>query len=670
MATRTSVFGHRTRGPCRQPLDYGLQLARANAQCGVGRLVPHIRDPATMWSALLGRARAAWSTFTAKTAPPSQPLAAFEPIEQLILCNPHLDGTLSDILYGCLPSENVSGMALTATLGLGAHLYQVRCPSSVLPPLSAQSAHLVECVPHHASNRDVQNPLDISNSDYTFSDASVFTANLRPPPFAYAGFSPSACDQLDSITVEEALRAALAFPSLPNLFLNPTSPIRSTQSPSLSVPRDLAQQDRSSPLSAISVAATEDGVGSRYPSRGAVELPCPGNAGREDEFEPHTITDGVERFKILGRIGSGGFGRVMAAILQYDNKNIHADTAIKVIHKDRVYQRSNGRELILQEARVLQRITCSGKRLLTKMLSSWDDNRNVYFAMPIYNGDLCTIMETRQLSRCPSSFKLLAAELVLALCNLHELGIMHRDLKPANILIDADGHIALADFGLAYTCPPGTELSKVKLTESSGGTEVYEAPELVVRLSDRDVPYDCLVDVWALGVILYEIVMGCRAPYFESATREEMQERILEAKFDFDAVEAIDFCLGDLIRRMLRAYSIVRITPEEIKRHPYFNDIDFALLEKGEYPGPIASPPRITYRPRTSINFETYHAGRDSGWSYCSRNFKDGQVVIGRNVREQRALDAKYPDAFTFSCPSTWLLEAFTGTSLDHSPRQ
>ena len=119
-----------------------------------------------------------------------------------------------------------------------------------------------------------------------------------------------------------------------------------------------------------------------------------------------------------------------------------------------------------------------------------------------------------------------AAQIASAVAHAHERGIVHRDLKSSNIVVSAGGRAKLLDFGLAIH-DAGGDASEAETTWprevlSGAGTMAYMAPELL-----RGRPADRRSDVWALGVVMYEMLAGRRP--FRGATRYELASRILGA---------------------------------------------------------------------------------------------------------------------------------------------
>lgn len=91
------------------------------------------------------------------------------------------------------------------------------------------------------------------------------------------------------------------------------------------------------------------------------------------------------------------------------------------------------------------------------------------------------------------------AEIILAVEEIHRNGIIHRDIKLDNVLLDSNGHAKLTDFGLAKEGIFETNLTNTHL----GGGLSYQIPEVI-----KELPYDNSVDIYLLGLLLYEMVVG------------------------------------------------------------------------------------------------------------------------------------------------------------------
>lgn len=117
--------------------------------------------------------------------------------------------------------------------------------------------------------------------------------------------------------------------------------------------------------------------------------------------------------------------------------------------------------------------------------------------------------------------KLYTAELVSAVSYLHSLGFVHRDLKPENVLLDADGHVKVTDFGLAKGNMSDAEQHR---TNSFIGTMEYMAPEVI-----QGKGHGKAVDWWSTGILLYEML--CGVPPFRAKSRAALQKLITSGKF-------------------------------------------------------------------------------------------------------------------------------------------
>ncbi|XP_076063020.1 uncharacterized protein LOC143038041 isoform X2 [Oratosquilla oratoria] len=144
-------------------------------------------------------------------------------------------------------------------------------------------------------------------------------------------------------------------------------------------------------------------------------------------------------------------------------------------------------------------------------------------------------------------------QLVSALQYCHSCNVIHRDLKPENILISSDGQLKIADFGWSVHSPDARRTTMC-------GTVDYLAPEIV-----QGKTYDEKVDIWSIGVLLYEFLVG--KPSFESQTQKETFRRIAKVDLRFPA----HFPEGakELVCQLLQHNPKDRLTGEEIKTHPW-----------------------------------------------------------------------------------------------------
>ena len=141
-----------------------------------------------------------------------------------------------------------------------------------------------------------------------------------------------------------------------------------------------------------------------------------------------------------------------------------------------------------------------------------------------------------------------------ALEYLHQRRIIHRDIKPENILIGPNNQVKLTDFGWSIINPYGTR------RKTLCGTIDYLSPELITSKE-----YDQTVDIWALGVLMYELLVG--SPPFEESTKEMTYKRIMKVDIDFPTTMSLD--AQNLIRRILATEPRNRLSLRDIKRHPW-----------------------------------------------------------------------------------------------------
>ena len=131
------------------------------------------------------------------------------------------------------------------------------------------------------------------------------------------------------------------------------------------------------------------------------------------------------------------------------------------------------------------------------MLDSFETDTDIVLVTEFAQGELFEILEDDQCLP-EEEVQKIARQLVRALHYLHHNRIIHRDMKPQNILVGAGGTVKLCDFGFARHMS-----AKTMVLTSIKGTPLYMAPELV-----QEKPYKETVDLWSLGVILFELYKG------------------------------------------------------------------------------------------------------------------------------------------------------------------
>ncbi|KAE9544201.1 hypothetical protein AGLY_001380 [Aphis glycines] len=297
----------------------------------------------------------------------------------------------------------------------------------------------------------------------------------------------------------------------------------------------------------------------------------------------------VDDFNFLKVLGKGSFGKVLLAEL----KGTDYYYAVKCLKKDVVLE-DDDVECTLIERKVLALGT--NHPYLCHLFCTFQTESHLFFVMEYLNGGdlMFHIQQSGRFDEGRSRFY--ASEIVSGLKFLHKKGIVYRDLKLDNILLDFNGHVRIADFGMCKL-----QIYLDKTADTFCGTPDYMAPEII-----KGQKYNQSVDWWSFGILLYEMLVG-KSPFsgcdedalFWSICNEQPQyprylsvdsKSVLVALLDKDASKR----LGSLEANH---------SAEDVIRHPFFSSMDWSKLERRELEPPYL--PRV-YHPLDTHYFDKH----------------------------------------------------------------
>ncbi|XP_046383813.1 putative protein kinase C delta type homolog [Ischnura elegans] len=288
---------------------------------------------------------------------------------------------------------------------------------------------------------------------------------------------------------------------------------------------------------------------------------------------PHFRKYNVSDFRFLKVLGKGTFGKVLLAELR------RKYYAVKVLQKDVVLE-DDDVECTLVERKVL----ALGTRhpLLCHLFCTFQTKSHLFFVMEYLNGGdlMFHIQQSGRFSQERSRFY--AAEVVSGLRFLHRKGIIYRDLKLDNVLLDHEGHVRIADFGM---CKLRIYLDRS--TDTFCGTPDYMAPEII-----KGQLYNQSVDWWSFGVLLYEMLTG-QSP-FSGPDEDELSAAICHQQPLFPRYLTRE--AKDILSLLLEKDPGIRLGSAgcpagDVVDQPFFQPIDWVRLERKEL-----EPP---FKPRT-----------------------------------------------------------------------
>uniref|UniRef100_A0AAY4E024 protein kinase C n=1 Tax=Denticeps clupeoides TaxID=299321 RepID=A0AAY4E024_9TELE len=285
-------------------------------------------------------------------------------------------------------------------------------------------------------------------------------------------------------------------------------------------------------------------------------------------FPPIRNTRGIqiEDFNCISVLGRGHFGKVLLA----EYKNTGKLYAIKALKKGDVVTRDEVDSLMC-EKRIFETVNGSRHPFLVNLHGCFQTCDHVCFVMEYSSGgDLMTHIHTNIFTERQARFY--AACVLLGLEFLHQNKIVYRDLKLDNLLMDEDGFVKIADFGL---CKEG--MGHGDRTSTFCGTPEFLAPEVLTESN-----YTRAVDWWGLGVLIYEMLVG-ESP-FPGDDEEEVFDSIVndDVRYPrFLSPESVSIIQKLLQKNPEKRLGAGEQDANEVKRHRFFQGVDWeSLLSK------------------------------------------------------------------------------------------
>lgn len=285
-------------------------------------------------------------------------------------------------------------------------------------------------------------------------------------------------------------------------------------------------------------------------------------------------------------LGVGGFGRV--ELVQHRH-NLKLTFALKYLKKIDMLQQDQVQH-VFNEKDI--QINCD-TIFIVRLYKTFQDSKYLYFLMEsCLGGDLWTYLQKRKGRMVPEIHARFYAACVLeAIAYLHERNYIYRDLKPENLLIDARGYIKLTDFGFAKS------LKGASKTYTFAGTPEYVAPEIIYNRG-----HDKSIDYWALGILIFELLVG-KSPFrTDDHTNMMTYNRILRGITSITFPPHVTKSATNLIKSLCRPLPTDRLGNQkngiqDIRNQNFFQGFDWEKLRNQSM-----KPPFV---PKLSNNTDT-----------------------------------------------------------------
>lgn len=258
------------------------------------------------------------------------------------------------------------------------------------------------------------------------------------------------------------------------------------------------------------------------------------------------------RLKLLKVIGRGTFARQVALARHTETQDVYV---VKTLDKSKLLQRKQVAHT-LTEKKVLEKM--NGHPFIVKLHSAFQTDRDLNFVLEYCQGGELFFHLQQQYSQKfdENTTRFYSAEVLAALSELHANGIVYRDLKPENVLLDAHGHVKLADFGFAKQ-----DMGSGQRTYSFCGSPEYLSPEMVNKTG-----HGMETDMWSFGCFIYELLTG--SPPFQCKDMNRLFQLIQQGRVWYPPY--LSGHATSLLKSLLCVNPDSRLTVLQAMKHPFF----------------------------------------------------------------------------------------------------
>lgn len=274
-------------------------------------------------------------------------------------------------------------------------------------------------------------------------------------------------------------------------------------------------------------------------------------------------------FDFLHVIGRGGYSKVVWA-RKKDSGRLYA---LKIMKKSDIDNNIISQRIVMNERDIQMKF--NGNPFFLNLHWTFQNKNHFYLVTELcVGGSLYHLLNTHK-ALDEATIRFYASEILLMIQIMHDNNIIYRDLKPENILIDSEGHLKLADFGLAKIVESPTDLN-----DTFWGSPEYMAPEMLYGDSHNNT-----LDFYTFGCLLHEMVS--EFPPYYSKNREQMNSRImynaplLNFTSSPELKHLIKWCLNKYIDRRPQWV-------DDVMQHPFFRSVDWNLVKRRK-----ATPPWV-----------------------------------------------------------------------------